>query len=309
MVAVGTGKFPGKEPQETTAQAALAQFPIPVWRPRDGRNKTFVFWEDGLMDALAALGMTRGIINEAPPARPAGSALNADQYNLWAAAVGQYQREGTKLFDLIRPTLYLAGPHAELDLRRLKGWKRDDRRDGRSLARWALSFVDRSSVEGQADVLNEINGMKLSASDTLLGLQGHLFGLWDLWLDLSSNTREAPAAFFSQLLMSMPVAPECPIVHIRRFLADLVRQNNSTLLRDVDGDHGLFASMLAYGKSLGLEDGPPPPSLHLQTQDPGPAPGGGGKKKERSQKEQNECCLSFACTKETRGNDGCMVQL
>jgi len=37
------------------------------------------------------------------------------------------------LFDLLRPTLDLTGPHAELDLRRLKNWKRDDRRDGRSL--------------------------------------------------------------------------------------------------------------------------------------------------------------------------------
>ena len=61
------------------------------------------------------------------------------------------------LFDLLRPTLDLTGPHAELDLRRrLKNWKRDDRRDGRSLLRWAPSFVDRSSVEGQTAILNEI---------------------------------------------------------------------------------------------------------------------------------------------------------
>ena len=43
-----------------------------------------------------------------------------DTYNLWVAAVNHYQQEGTMLFDLLRPTLDLTGPHAELDLRRLK---------------------------------------------------------------------------------------------------------------------------------------------------------------------------------------------
>ena len=71
MVAVGNGKFPGTKAQDATAQAALAQ--IPIWRPRNGRDGTFPFWEDALNDAMAARGMSRGTINEAPPTRPPGS--------------------------------------------------------------------------------------------------------------------------------------------------------------------------------------------------------------------------------------------
>ena len=302
MVAVGNGKFPGTKAQDATAQAALAQ--IPIWRPRNGRDGTFPFWEDALNDAMAARGMSRGTINEAPPTRPPGSTQTAEAYNLWVAAVHHYQQEGTMLFDLLRPTLDLTGPHAELDLRRLKNWKRDDRRDGRSLLRWALSFVDRSGVEGQTAILNEISAMKLASSESLLGLQNHLFGLWDLWLDLSTNKREAPAAFFSQLLMSMPTAPECPMVHVRRYLADLVRHNVSPLLINIDGDDGLFADMLKYAQTLGVSEAPAP-SLHLQT-DPNPGnPGGGGKSRQR---EGNDCCFSFACTKDARGNGGCICK-
>ena len=95
---------------------------IPIWRPRNGRDGTFPFWEDALNDAMAARGMSRSAINEAPPTRPPGSTQTVDTYNLWVAAVNHYQQEGTMLFDLLRPTLDLTGPHAELDLRRLKNW-------------------------------------------------------------------------------------------------------------------------------------------------------------------------------------------
>ena len=120
MVAVGNGKFPGTKAQDATAQAALAQ--IPIWRPRNGRDGTFPFWEDALNDAMAARGMSRSAINEAPPTRPPGSTQTVDTYNLWVAAVNHIisRRAHTMLFDLLRPTLDLTGPHAELDLRRLK---------------------------------------------------------------------------------------------------------------------------------------------------------------------------------------------
>ena len=48
MVAVGNSVIPGTiSTHNANLQAALSQCPIPIWRPRDGRNSVFVFWEAG----------------------------------------------------------------------------------------------------------------------------------------------------------------------------------------------------------------------------------------------------------------------
>ena len=208
------------------------------------------------MDAIAHLGLKREDLFEQPPACPTDATLTAHSYSLWYEATLQWQQEGTQLFDLVRPTLDLSGPHADQDVRRLKGWKRDQTRDGRALVQWALSFVDRSSVEGQMELLKEISSMKLDPGETLFGLAEHLYKLWELWLDISSNDRSAPAAFLSQLLTSMPVSPEGPVVHVRRYLAGMIHHRVSPMLHDIDGDNGLFNGMLEYGKMLGLQDVP-----------------------------------------------------
>ena len=61
-----------------------------------------------------------------------------------------------------------------------------------------------------------------------------------MWLALSSSDRNMPNSFFSILLISMPTVPECPVVHVRRFLVDLLNRGQSQLLSDIDGDNGLF---------------------------------------------------------------------
>ena len=280
MVAVGNSVIPGTiSTLNANQQTALSQCPIPIWRPRDGRNSVFRFWEDALMDAVALLGIKQEDLHILPPVCPTDETLTAHSYGLWYNAMVQWQREGTRLFDLVRPTLDLKGPHADQDLRRLRGWKCNDIRDGRALLQWALSFVDRSSVEGQMELLKQISSMTLDPDETLFGLSEHLFKLWELWLDISSNDRNAPAAFLSQLLTSMPVAPECPIVHVRRYLADLVRKKDSYLLSDIDGDKGLFANMIDYGKMLGLQDLPRSALLLLgsSAKPAGGAPAGGGR--------------------------------
>lgn len=291
MVAVGNSAIPGtNSTQNANLQAALAQCPIPLWRPRDGRNKTFIFWEDAVMDAIAHLGLKREDLFEQPPACPTDASLTAHSYSLWYEATLQWQQEGTQLFDLVRPTLDLSGPHADQDVRRLKGWKRDQTRDGRALVQWALSFVDRSSVEGQMELLKEISSMKLDPSETLFGLAEHLYKLWELWLDISSNDRSAPAAFLSQLLTSMPVSPEGPVVHVRRYLAGMIHHRVSPMLHDIDGDNGLFNGMLEYGKMLGLQDVPRSSLLLMASpgQPTGGAPAGGGEEWRRSEERPAE---------------------
>ena len=266
------------------------------------------------MDAIAHLGLKREDLFEQPPACPTDASLTAHSYSLWYEATLQWQQEGTQLFDLVRPTLDLSGPHADQDVRRLKGWKRDQTRDGRALVQWALSFVDRSSVEGQMELLKEISSMKLDPSETLFGLAEHLYKLWELWLDISSNDRSAPAAFLSQLLTSMPVSPEGPVVHVRRYLADMIHHKVSPMLHDIDGDNGLFNGMLEYGKMLGLQDVPRSSLLLMASpgQPTGGAPAGGGKNGDDPKNDlpKGDCntCFAYACTKEVRGNDGCICK-
>ena len=272
------------------------------------------------MDAVALLGLKQEELYELAPVCPTGEALTAHSYNLWYNAMLQWQQEGTRLFDMVRPTLDLTGPHANQDLRRLRGWKCDDVRDGRALLQWALSFVDRSSVDGQMELLKQIGSMTLDPNETLFGLSEHLFKLWELWLDISSNDRNAPAAFLSQLLTSMPVAPEGPIVHVRRYLAELIRKKDSHLLNDIDGDKGLFANMIDYGRLLGLQD-VPRSALNLLGSSAKPAggpPAGGGKGGDDPQPDasKGDCNKCFAYAWELddrpsitleRANDGAFL--
>ena len=301
MVAAGLSKVLG-----TTAHSAMLQgfgpgFVPPVWKVRDGRTKTWVLWDNFYGDMLAVIGLNRTSVYDVPPVRPDASQISAESYELWVGAANQFQSEGTLLFDIVINSLDLLGPHVDQDIRRIQKWKHDGVKDGRALVRWALSFVDRSTVEGQMALLTEINALYLPATETLFGLSEHLFKIWDLWLALSSSDRRAPNAFFSQLLRSLPSTPECPIVHVRRYLVELLDKDESQLLTDVDGDRGLFDKMIKYGKALGLQDKPlaslnyqQPPSAGGPPAKPG-APAGGGKTK-----LENECCNSYACTKSTR---------
>ena len=90
-----------------------------TWRVRDGRGKAHTLWRDELDDVLARIGLSRASIDEAPPARPTGDMLSASRMDLWAAALHQYQCEGTLLYDIVRPSLVVDGPYANRDIRLL----------------------------------------------------------------------------------------------------------------------------------------------------------------------------------------------
>ena len=181
------------------------------WQPRGGRNNLYALWDDAFGDALALLGVKRAALDELPPERPTGAALNGASYALWKSATDDFQTENTAIFDAVRPSLDLDGPHCAMDLRRIQQWKREGIKDGRALVRWIHSFVDRSTIEGQMKLTTDINGMALSTASTLLNLSEHLYNLWEMWLALSSSDRNLPNCFFSILLLSMPTVPECPI--------------------------------------------------------------------------------------------------
>ena len=114
--------------------------------------------------------------------------------------------------------------------------------------------------------------MMLSPSASLFDLTEHLLGMWELWTELVSSDKDEPASFFSQLLISMPTQPEGPVVHVRWWLVDLLEKEESPLLKDIDGEKGLFTKTQSNGKSLGMSD-KEPSSLHAF--DTGAGAGGG----------------------------------
>lgn len=74
-----------------------------LWRVRDGRGHDFTLWNDELDDALARINLDRTSINELPPPEPAPGTWSASRMQLYEAALTEYQWEGTRLFDLVRP--------------------------------------------------------------------------------------------------------------------------------------------------------------------------------------------------------------
>ena len=106
-------------------------------------------------------------------------------------------------------------------------------------------------------VLKEMQAMSLSAKATLFEMTEHFLQLWELWLSLTTSKRAEPASFFQVLLLSMPTAPEGPVVHVRREMAKLIRLGESPLLLDIDGEKGLFATMEGYGDELGMSKAVP----------------------------------------------------
>ena len=227
------------------------------WHPRAGRGQDYTLWDDSLLDALARVGLNRESIYEQPPSEPKGFSLDAERMKLFTDAVDQYQAEGTVLFETVRPSLIIDGVYASRDIGLIQTWKNGAVKDGRSLLRWALSFVDRSSLSDQMRVVSELHAKVLSPSATLFEMSEHFLVMWDLWLSLTNSDRDEPASFFRQMLISMPTAPECPVVHVRRKFVDMVEDNHASL-RDVDGEKGLFFKLESFGKTLGISDKVPP---------------------------------------------------
>ena len=304
MVAAGT-KVLGAAAQSATQTVERKVPAMPQWMPRTGRTSAFVLWEDALRDVLPTMGMRRDDVYEEPPPRPNANTLSRESLDLWSRAMEEYQATGTMLFEIVRPSLDLDGPWAGQDIRLIQGWKRDGVKDGRSLVRWALSFTDRSSIAGQMRLVKQINAATLSAAATVFDLSEHLANLWELWLALGTSSRDAPASFFRQLIISLPTAPEGPLVKMRSWLVDLVEDGLSPLLHDIDSEQGLLARMVKYATSHGLEDKPVPSLSAMQS---GAPPGGEYRDKDKDKdrdkdkdkdKEKKKCneCRAFACKK------------
>lgn len=260
-----------------------------TWDVRSGRDYKHAVWQDELNDAMASIGLNASCITEEPPQPPVGSSLCAYSHNLWVNAVLQYQDEGTKLFDIVRPSLLISTDYAQMDLRAISEMKRGQVKDGRALLRWAMSFVDYSSLSNQIKLMEEMNEKKIGVNATKLQLSTHMISLLELWLQKEGANINKPAKYFQRLLMSMPTEPEGALVRVRSKIADMINEN-SVILQNLDGENGFFARINKYAESQGVKDeevrAPSPGSREL-----------GGLHTIQVEAERCKECYSWICKK------------
>ena len=242
----------GKDNPGPIAQTSLYAM-LNTWDVRSGRNYKHAVWQDELKDAMASIDLDNSCITEEPPEPPVGSSLCAYSHNLWVNAVLQYQDEGTKLFDIVRPSLLISTDYAQMDLRAISEMKRGQVKDGRALLRWAMSFVDYSSLSNQIKLMEEMNEKKLEVNATKLQLSTHMISLLELWLQKEGANINKPAEYFQRLLMSMPTEPEGALVRVRSKIADMINED-SIILQNLDGEDGFFARINKYAESQGVKE-------------------------------------------------------
>ena len=238
-----------------------AQYPLFAmqnsWDVRSGRTPAFAVWQDELIDALASLGLPISCINEPPPIEPDRSSVSAYKHNLWVEAMMQFQDEGTKLFDTVRPSLQVCSAYTQMDLRAISQMKQMDEqgvlKDGRALCRWALHFVDYSSLSYQIKLIAELNKKKIEVNASKVQFAMHMISLLEMWLQKEGTNIKEPAEYYQRLLMSMPTEPECALVRVRSKIADMVEEN-SPILQDLDGENGFFVRINSYAESQGVKE-------------------------------------------------------
>ena len=228
-----------------------------TWDVRSGRTPEYDIWRDELSDALARLGLDIGCLAEEPPLKPVkGSSLSLweKEYDLWYDATVQFQREGTDLFDTVRHSMIISGPYAQIDVRAISMMKKGAIKDGRALLRWAFEFVDSSSLNCQMELVKKLNQKTIGINVNKCEFSDHMISLYEMWRQKEGANVDMPAEYFQRLLMSMPTAPEGPLVRVRSKIADLVEEN-SPILQNMDGEGGFFSRMAKYADSQGIKEG------------------------------------------------------
>ena len=145
---------------------------------------------------------------EVAPVVPQASALalTRESYGLWLDAVEQYQIEGTALFNAVRPSLPLTGAYTQMDVRAISQMKSETSavKDGRALLRWALDFVNKSSLSCQMQLLEELNKKKINSQADMFQFSDHMVSLYEMWLQKEGSKVDEPADYFQRLLASIP---------------------------------------------------------------------------------------------------------
>ena len=317
MVAEGVAAFPLNHTPYANSQLAITQSQLdmpklPRWRPRGGRNDDFIKW----MDALTAVENDLDIvIDEQQPSLehiPPHILQHADQ-DTWpyivkvtTQASQQWQHDSNLLFDIIKASLVLDGPHLERDLRAIAGFVSGKLKDARSLRAWALMFADQTSIDSQTSLRSDLNGMKIQEGATHDTLENHCRNYWATWSRIAGNNASDRASldtFYVQFLATFPTQPEgSHLTNVRKWLADKIT-DSSPMLADVDDT---IDKLLKYAKIIGVPVMKQPATIAAGR------PGGGLPEGDGLHViKESECdfCDCYACkSRKLGGNEFCLCR-
>ena len=230
---------------------------LPRWKPRDGRNDAYIKWYDALINLESDLDVDIELDEKQPSYQQLATRYtptdlaNSHILDIIAQAAEQWQSDSNLLFDVIKNSLVLDGPHLERDLRKISSFVSLKHKDARSLRAWALSFADLSSIDNQMALRTKLNEMKLDAMAAYPTLEKHCREFWASWSLVAGNdtSRDGLETFYMQLLSTLPSQPEgAHLTNVRKWLADKITES-SPMLNDVDNT---IDTLLKYATVIGL---------------------------------------------------------
>ena len=192
MVAEGsdTSRIQHYTPTRQTFSVTEKLPQLPPWKVRDGRTNAFAKWHDALINIENDLDIDP---NEQQPsfepiAMRYSEADNVMQImDMTAAAAEQWQADSNMLFDIIKTSLVLDGPHLQRDLRKIGTFTNGKLKDARALRAWALSFADCSSIDRQIAIRTTLHNTKLTEGASYTMLEMHCRFDLSVWGNVIGN--------------------------------------------------------------------------------------------------------------------------
>jgi hypothetical protein len=233
MVAVHRDLYAGPQ---TTGGKRIPGSSIPSWMPR-AKPAFKETWLDALVESLrtATPSVPKNTLNGPPSLESLRLQLpdiDTEQLNLsYAAAMSDYQTINTAVWDLVRPSVDLAGAYEVMDIKHCKqNFMIGDLRDGVGFIWWAHALARTDPVLDQINALKELNDFPpLDGSKTVtrVMLDVHTSRLVEKWSAVSGNDgrlTERLMDFKARLIMSLPHQPmTSKVVICRQYLVDAIR--------------------------------------------------------------------------------------
>ena len=259
----------------------LKRFPIPQYRPRDGRCPGRDDWEHSIAQLCTALGMAVEELDEEPPTPPSSPYSVTPSHDAYSPYASHEDKErldkwltiNTTLYYHIAPSLTLTGLYREQDQKTIEQLVSRNRAlaDGRGLVKWVRSFSDVSGLELQADLSRKYQDARVKAGSTQAQLLVFLHMQKQRWLLINNNDPNEPYQFYRQLLIAMPSQGSQPAIAVQNVVLTCNRMIQTTIFKRLGT--GVLASM-DHPKDFSQSCIPPPavtihpaaiPALSLMT--------------------------------------------
>ena len=180
-------------------------------KPRAGASP---LWRHELNDLLSQLSVAANLLEETPPMwqsfkqqSPTTDIMTLTQWH--QSALHQWWEERTVIYYVVFHSLDLSGPMEAADLQMIR--KRchvGDKRDGRALLEWALSFKADYTLAGQSELIDKVQSAKLTGTPAISAFTLHTVNLLNNWCAIEGNSVAQPGAFYLRLMRSIDGAPD-----------------------------------------------------------------------------------------------------